>query len=80
MFDRLGFAADSYPRFIIPTEIYNVEKKATKKLFEYKSKTELYEQMVEFIQKLFFKYGSNDSHTSHCCLLSISLYLQIHAS
>ncbi len=54
---RLGFAADSYPRFIIPTEIYDVEKKTSKKLFDYQSRTQLYEHMVEFIQKLFFKYA-----------------------
>lgn len=55
-YTKLGFAADSYPRFIIPTETYDVDTKTTKKLFDYSSKTELYERMVEFIQKLFFKY------------------------
>lgn len=54
--NRLGFAADSYPRFIIPTETYDVDSKTTKKLFDYETRTQLYEQMVEFIQKLFFKY------------------------
>jgi len=53
---RLGFAAESFPRFIIPTEINNNDKNITQNLFIYKTLTELYDNVVNFFQKLFFKY------------------------
>jgi actin-related protein 10 len=53
---RLGFAAEPCPRFIIPTEVRNSANGKHKKLFDYKNQQELYDQMVEFVQKLFFKY------------------------
>lgn len=53
---RLGFVAESYPRSIIPTEIIaGTSPTTTKSLFDYKNELNLYDQVVDFIQTLFFK-------------------------
>lgn len=54
---RLGFVADPYPRAIIPTEIMSGTSPTTvKNLFSYNTKDELYDQVVDFVQTLFFKH------------------------
>lgn len=54
-YSRLGFAGESAPRFIIPTKVENASDGMTKDLFEYQDNKEFYEQVITFIQKLFFK-------------------------
>ncbi|XP_055597009.1 actin-related protein 10 [Uranotaenia lowii] len=61
-FTKLGFAGEPHPRSIIPSELLDHKAKSTgrtvanKKLFDYGSATELYDQLVEFLKTLFFKY------------------------
>lgn len=53
----MGFVAEAYPRSIIPTEIVSGTSPSTSKsLFSYKTHLELYDQVVEFIQMMFFKH------------------------
>lgn len=54
---RLGFVAEPYPRSIIPTEIISGTSPTTSKsLFNYTNQLEFYDQVVDFIQTLFFKH------------------------
>lgn len=55
---RLGFVAEPYPRSIIPTEyvISGSSPTTSKPLFKYTNELELYDQVVDFIQTLFFKH------------------------
>lgn len=54
---RLGFVADPYPRAIIPTEVMSGTSPTTvNNLFSYRSNAELYDQVVDFLQMLFFKH------------------------
>lgn len=55
---RLGFASDSYPRFIIPTENYDINTGKSSKLFNNDismDSSKFYEEMVDFVQSIFFK-------------------------
>lgn len=56
-FHRLGFVAEPHPRSIIPTEIISGTSPTTSKsLFKYTNELEFYDQVVDFIQTLFFKH------------------------
>lgn len=56
-YTKLGFAAEAHPRFIIPSAVCGaLESNVPKKLFNYANVTELYDQIVEFLQKIFFKH------------------------
>uniref|UniRef100_A0A336LEV6 CSON008344 protein n=1 Tax=Culicoides sonorensis TaxID=179676 RepID=A0A336LEV6_CULSO len=55
-YTKLGFAGENSPRFIIPTKVENSANGTSKDLFDYKDNNEFYEQVITFIQKLFFKY------------------------
>lgn len=56
---RLGFVAEPYPRSIVPTELISGTSPTTSKsLFSYKDSLEFYDQVVDFIQTLFFKHLS----------------------
>lgn len=55
---RVGFVAEAYPRFIIPTVVQfqsSSPSGITKTLFTNQNKLEFYDRMVDFIQTLFFK-------------------------
>lgn len=52
---RLGFAAEAYPRKIIPSEVILSSNGKTKTLLDYESNTNLYDQFVDFLQMIFFK-------------------------
>uniref|UniRef100_A0A0K8TTD1 Putative actin 3 isoform n=1 Tax=Tabanus bromius TaxID=304241 RepID=A0A0K8TTD1_TABBR len=54
-YSKLGYAAEAYPRFIIPSEIVT-EENETIKLFNLNDENELYDNLVEFLKKIFFKY------------------------
>lgn len=54
---RLGFVAEPYPRSIIPTEIVSGTSPTTSKsLFKGSTELEFYDQVVDFVQTLFFKH------------------------
>lgn len=53
---RLGFAAEAYPRHIIPSTITDIITKKVTNILQYENETKLYDQIVEFINKIFFKY------------------------
>uniref|UniRef100_A0A1B0ALV7 Actin-related protein 10 n=1 Tax=Glossina palpalis gambiensis TaxID=67801 RepID=A0A1B0ALV7_9MUSC len=55
-YTKLGFAAEAYPRKIIPTEYISSANGESKKLFNYETLQEFYDQMVDFLQMIFFKY------------------------
>lgn len=55
-YTKIGFVSEPYPRFIIPTEVQSTHSDEKKSLFSYESKMELYDQFVDFVQNLFFKY------------------------
>ncbi|XP_065087663.1 actin-related protein 10 [Ochlerotatus camptorhynchus] len=61
-FTKLGFAGEPHPRSIIPSEVLDHKAKSAsqttpnKKLFDYASEAELYDQIVEFLKIIFFKY------------------------
>ncbi|XP_005187643.1 actin-related protein 10 [Musca domestica] len=55
-YTKFGFAAEAYPRKIIPTEVILSSSGETKHLFDYGDKLEFYDQMVDFLQTIFFKY------------------------
>lgn len=61
-FTKLGFAGEPHPRSIIPSEVLDHKAKSAsqatpnKKLFDYASESELYDQLVEFLKTIFFKY------------------------
>lgn len=57
IFFRLGFVADPYPRSIIRTEtITSTSPTTSRPLFRCNTKEETYDQIVEFVQMLFFKH------------------------
>ncbi|XP_055625940.1 actin-related protein 10 [Toxorhynchites rutilus septentrionalis] len=61
-FTKLGFAGEPNPRSIIPSEVLDHKAKsagktaANKKLFDFANESELYDQLVEFLKTIFFKY------------------------
>ncbi|XP_013108584.1 actin-related protein 10 [Stomoxys calcitrans] len=55
-YTKFGFAAEAYPRKILPTEVILSSNGKTKNLFDYEDKLEFYDQMVDFLQTIFFKY------------------------
>ncbi|XP_058832596.1 actin-related protein 10 [Topomyia yanbarensis] len=61
-FTKLGFAGESHPRSIIPSEVLEHKSKnsgqtaASKKLLDYANESELYDQLVDFLKTIFFKY------------------------
>ncbi|XP_075157327.1 actin-related protein 10 [Haematobia irritans] len=55
-YTKFGFAAEAYPRKILPTEVILSSNGKTKNLFDYEDKQEFYDQMVDFLQTIFFKY------------------------
>ncbi|XP_018784327.1 PREDICTED: actin-related protein 10 [Bactrocera latifrons] len=55
-YTKLGFAAEAYPRKIIPSEVILSSNGKTKALLDYDSNTELYDQFVDFLQMIFFKH------------------------
>ncbi|XP_055911230.1 actin-related protein 10 [Eupeodes corollae] len=55
-YTKIGFAGEAHPRFIIPSESYLSSTGDIEKLFNYSSKTELYDHMVDFLQTIFFKH------------------------
>ncbi|EDW37641.1 GL27098 [Drosophila persimilis] len=55
-YTKLGFAGESYPRKIMPTEVVLTTTGKTKRLFDYERKEELYDQIVDFLQTIFFKH------------------------
>lgn len=52
---RVGFAADAYPRYIIPSELRDPSTNTVTNLFDTKSADKFYERMLDFVQNLFFK-------------------------
>lgn len=52
---RLGFAAEPSPRKIVRTEVVLTTTGCTKRLFDYDTTEQLYDQIVDFLQSLFFK-------------------------
>ncbi|XP_034476396.1 actin-related protein 10 [Drosophila innubila] len=55
-YTKLGFAAEAYPRKIIPTELVLTTTGETKRLFDYAHIDKLYDQIVDFLQIIFFKH------------------------
>ncbi|XP_031638358.1 actin-related protein 10 [Contarinia nasturtii] len=56
-YTKLGFVAEPHPRSIVPTQIISGTSPTTSKpLFEYKNQLQLYDQVVDFVQTLFFKH------------------------
>lgn len=55
-YTKLGFAAEAFPRHIIPSTITDTMTKVTKNILQSTSDIELYDQIVEFVNKLFFKH------------------------
>ncbi|XP_053683563.1 actin-related protein 10 [Sabethes cyaneus] len=61
-FTKLGFAGEPHPRSIIPSDLLDHKAKSNgqttpnKKLFDYANETDLYDQLVEFLKIIFFKY------------------------
>ncbi|XP_062141687.1 actin-related protein 10 [Drosophila sulfurigaster albostrigata] len=55
-YTKLGFAAEAYPRLIIPTELVLTTTGETKQLFDYVETDQLYDQLVDFLQTIFFKH------------------------
>lgn len=54
-YSKLRYAAEAYPRFIIPSEIVT-EDNETIKFFNLTDESEFYDDLVEFLKKIFFKY------------------------
>ncbi|XP_065337100.1 actin-related protein 10 [Cloeon dipterum] len=55
-YTKCGFAGESAPRCIIPSEFICKSTGATKKVFDYETRDQLYQNFVEFGHILFFKY------------------------
>ncbi|XP_068155185.1 actin-related protein 10 [Drosophila tropicalis] len=55
-YTKLGFAAETCPRKIIPTELVLTTTGQSKRLFDYERNEELHDQMVDFLQMIFFKH------------------------
>ncbi|KAH8354229.1 hypothetical protein KR084_004074 [Drosophila pseudotakahashii] len=55
-YTKLGFAAEAYPRKIMPTEVVMTATGIRKRLFDYDTTEELYDQLVDFLQTIFFKH------------------------
>lgn len=51
----MGFAADPYPRYIIPSELRNPTTGVVSNLFDEKTPDQFDERMLDFVQDLFFK-------------------------
>ncbi|KAH8318435.1 hypothetical protein KR074_010298 [Drosophila pseudoananassae] len=54
-YTKLGFAAEPSPRKIVRTEVVLTTTGCTKRLFDYDTTEQLYDQIVDFLQSLFFK-------------------------
>ncbi|KAH8298597.1 hypothetical protein KR018_003687 [Drosophila ironensis] len=54
-YTKLGFAAEPYPRKIMPTQVVLTTTGATKPLLDYATPEQLYDQLVDFLQSIFFK-------------------------
>uniref|UniRef100_A0A1B6EDD0 Actin-related protein 10 n=1 Tax=Clastoptera arizonana TaxID=38151 RepID=A0A1B6EDD0_9HEMI len=55
-FTKFGFAGDSTPRCIIPTEIKCPESGKVRSILTYKNEDDLYALLVDFIHMLYFKH------------------------
>ncbi|XP_067636778.1 actin-related protein 10 [Eurosta solidaginis] len=55
-YTKLGFAAEAYPRKIISSEVILSSNGRTKNVLEYKNANDLYDQLVDFLQMIFFKH------------------------
>ncbi|KAI8034725.1 actin-related protein 10 [Drosophila gunungcola] len=55
-YTKLGFAAEAYPRKIMPTEVVMTTTGVRKRLLDYDTQEELYDQLVDFLQTIFFKH------------------------
>ncbi|XP_004520435.1 actin-related protein 10 [Ceratitis capitata] len=55
-YTKLGFAAEAYPRKIIPSEVILSSNGQTKALLQYETISGLYDQFVDFLQMIFFKH------------------------
>ncbi|XP_030378756.1 actin-related protein 10 [Scaptodrosophila lebanonensis] len=55
-YTKLGFAAEAHPRKIIPTTVVLSTTSETKRLFDFADTTEFYDQIVDFLQMIFFKH------------------------
>lgn len=55
-FFRCGFARETGPRYIIPSEVQNFETKQVKQLWTFKDKEELFEMLKDFLHILYFRY------------------------
>ncbi|XP_022210409.2 actin-related protein 10 [Drosophila obscura] len=55
-YTKLGFAGEAYPRKVMPTEVVLTTTGKTKRLFDYEQKEEFYDQIVDFLQTIFFKH------------------------
>ncbi|XP_059490591.1 actin-related protein 10 [Neocloeon triangulifer] len=55
-YTKCGFAGESGPRCIIPTEFQCKATGITLKVFDYKTPDQLFQNLVDFVHILFFKY------------------------
>ncbi|XP_054716321.1 actin-related protein 10-like [Uloborus diversus] len=55
-YTKIGFARETGPRFIIPTEVNHPHSGKCVKVWEYQGKEDLYVILKEFVHKLYFKY------------------------
>lgn len=53
---RLGFASEPYPRYIIPSKVFDVLLSKSQKLFDFENEIDFYDQVIEFFKLIFFKY------------------------
>lgn len=73
-FYRLGFAAEAYPRKIIPSEVILSENGKINNIFDYKDSIDFYDHVVDFLQTIFFKYTGKNivKHLTNKFFLQIS--------
>ncbi|KAH8303346.1 hypothetical protein KR059_007867 [Drosophila kikkawai] len=55
-YTKLGFTAEACPRKIMPTEVVLTTTGIRKRLFDYDTTEELHDQLVDFLQTIFFKH------------------------
>ncbi|XP_037933205.1 actin-related protein 10 [Teleopsis dalmanni] len=55
-YTKFGFAGETCPRKIVRSEVICLASKVTKPLFQYEDSLEFYDQIVDFLQMIFFKY------------------------
>lgn len=56
IYTKVGFAAEAFPRFIIPSDVYISSTGKLKRLYDYDKSNELYDQIVDFFQTVFFRH------------------------